>query len=195
MLKAPKACTQPAVDVDPQLAEKIFSTNVVGAVRLVHFLHRHIVSAKGTIALMGSVCGIAPAPWLSVYNASKAALHQFGNTLRIELEPLGAHVVIIVGGLVQTKFLLDDKNKLASDSLYLPLEKEVLDTWSDTSQATPPDVFAANVVNAILKRSPPTWYWTGAFSNILWTIATFLPHRVFDLFYNSLIPLKKLKSP
>ena len=65
------------------------STNVVGAMRLVYFLHPQIVAAKGTIALMGSVCAVAPNPWLSVYNASKAALHQYGNTLRIEMEPLG----------------------------------------------------------------------------------------------------------
>lgn len=65
------------------------STNVVGAMRLVHFLHKPIVRAKGTIALMGSVRGVAPAPWLLVYNASEAALHHYGSTLRIELEPLG----------------------------------------------------------------------------------------------------------
>lgn len=87
-LRQSKACTLPATDVEPQLAEKIMSTNVVGAMRLVHYLHKQVVAARGIITLIGSVCGIAPAPWLSVYNASKAALHQYGNTLRLEMEPL-----------------------------------------------------------------------------------------------------------
>lgn len=83
------ACAKPAVDVEPKLADRIMATNVGGAMRLVHYLHRHVVAAGGTIALIGSACAVAPAPWYAVYNASKAALHQYGNTLRIEMEPFG----------------------------------------------------------------------------------------------------------
>jgi 1-acylglycerone phosphate reductase len=41
------------------------------------------------ILTIGSVCGMMPAPFEAAYNASKAAIHSYGDTLRIELEPFG----------------------------------------------------------------------------------------------------------
>ena len=57
--------------------------------RTVKYLHAHLVAAKGSIALIGSIAGFLPFPWMSVYNCTKAALHQWGQTLRIEMAPFG----------------------------------------------------------------------------------------------------------
>ena len=43
------------------------------------------------------------------YNASKAALHHYGNTLRAELKPFGVRVVTVISGEVGTNILKGDK--------------------------------------------------------------------------------------
>lgn len=42
---------------------------------------------RGLIVNIGSINSILPTPFCSVYNASKAALNQYSNCLRIELAP------------------------------------------------------------------------------------------------------------
>lgn len=47
------------------------------------------------IVQVASLATVVPTPWYSAYNASKAALLQYGNTLRIELEPFGVKVMTV----------------------------------------------------------------------------------------------------
>ncbi|THC95752.1 hypothetical protein EYZ11_004749 [Aspergillus tanneri] len=50
------------------------------------------MKANGTIVQIGSVAGVIPYVFGSVYNASKAALHSFSDSLRVELAPFGYFV-------------------------------------------------------------------------------------------------------
>ena len=53
------------------------------------FIDPIIASGRGRIVQIGSIAGVVPLPFGSVYNASKGALHSWSNTLRVELAPLG----------------------------------------------------------------------------------------------------------
>lgn len=66
------------------------------------------------------ILGIMPYPLTAAYNGSKAALAQYSETLRLELEPLGVHVVTAVTGQVITN--LPVAPKLSDQSVYKPLE-------------------------------------------------------------------------
>lgn len=106
----------PAIDTDVNLVQKMFDVNVFGPMRMIHEFHPLLIKSQGTIVNIGSVGGIVPYMYggkvhlpsrkrfLAVivscakknsfateasYNASKAALHHYGNTLRVELAPLG----------------------------------------------------------------------------------------------------------
>ncbi|CAK4032114.1 short-chain dehydrogenase reductase sdr [Lecanosticta acicola] len=81
--------TMTATDTDVKEVEKMFAVNVMGPMRMVHLLHPLLIQAKGKIVNIGSVGGIVPYVYGSSYNASKAALHHWGNTLRIEMKPFG----------------------------------------------------------------------------------------------------------
>jgi short-subunit dehydrogenase len=63
-----------------------------------------------------SISEILYTPWASVYNASKAALKRWSETLRLELRPLGVKVVSLVAGSVETN-IMSKGNVAREDSL------------------------------------------------------------------------------
>ena len=95
----------PATDTEVREVEKMFAVNVFGPMRMVRYFHRLLVAAQGTVVNIGSIAGIMPYTYggrvffgprhpdielkvsLASYNAAKAALHHYGNTLRVELKP------------------------------------------------------------------------------------------------------------
>ena len=79
----------PAADADISVIEKLYAVNVVGPCRWVKTFHRHLIRAKGLIINTGSVGGISPYTYRAAYNGTKAALHQLGNTWRVEFKPFG----------------------------------------------------------------------------------------------------------
>ena len=106
----------PATDTEIREVEKMFAVNVFGPMRMVRYFHRLLVATKGTIVNIGSIGGIVPYiyggtasqlfPLLiqdltgppASYNATKAALHHYGNTLRAELKPFGCVAVAMFRG-------------------------------------------------------------------------------------------------
>lgn len=79
----------PATDTQVSEVEKMFRVNVFGPMRVVHFLHSFLIEAKGVVVNIGSIGGVCPYVYGAAYNASKAALHHYGNTLRVEMRPFG----------------------------------------------------------------------------------------------------------
>jgi 1-acylglycerone phosphate reductase len=61
-----------------------------------------------------------PYPLAAAYNGSKAALAQYSETLRLELEPLQIKVVTVVTGQVASN--LPILPQLQETSIYKPLE-------------------------------------------------------------------------
>lgn len=92
-----------AIDTDVIAVQRMFDVNVFGPMRMVHHFHDMIIEGSGTIVNIGSIGGTIPfvygcgCPWQSTnfcadklaasYNASKAALQHWSNTLRVEMAP------------------------------------------------------------------------------------------------------------
>lgn len=68
---------------------KLFETNLFGVMALIQAVSPLLVAAKGTIVQIGSVAAYIPYVFGAVYNASKAALHAYSDTLRLEMAPYG----------------------------------------------------------------------------------------------------------
>ena len=77
----------PALDIDMQELHRIFDINLFGVVRMVKAFTPALIYAKGSIVNVSSLAAYAPYVFGASYNASKAAVLAFGNTLRIELSP------------------------------------------------------------------------------------------------------------
>lgn len=87
---AGSATHRPALDLDiDTTVAQMFDVNVLGVMRMVKAFSELLISAKGCIVNIGSVAPIAPLVYSSAYNATKAALHAYGDCLSMELKPFG----------------------------------------------------------------------------------------------------------
>lgn len=90
----------------------VMETNFWGSVYTTRFAIPHLRNSNGKIVVISSAASWLPAPRMAVYNASKAALLSFFETLRVELGG-DMHITIVTPGyieseLTQGKFLMQD---------------------------------------------------------------------------------------
>ncbi|KAE8133755.1 hypothetical protein BDV38DRAFT_274077 [Aspergillus pseudotamarii] len=137
-------------------ARATFETNLFAAINMCQTFLPLLKKAQGTIVQIGSVAGVIPYVFGSVYTASKAALHSFSDTLRGELAPFGVNVTTIVTG--------------APNSLYAPIEDEYnRRVMHSQDGAIPHTAYASSVVTQILYGTAPwRWLWPWAQGRKSW---------------------------
>ncbi|KAI0321583.1 hypothetical protein OF83DRAFT_1168324 [Amylostereum chailletii] len=179
---------QPALEIDTDLARATFDLNFFSVPRMVQeFSPLLFKSENAHIVNIGSVAGLIPVPYLSMYSAAKAALAAYSDTLRLEIAPFGRVAVnvvqvttVITGGIKNSRDLDDDFTlNLTPQSLYRP----VAEIWKKASKQTntsptETSVYAKNVVDEVLKSNPSWWFWSGSKTTIGWILHTFIPKRL-----------------
>lgn len=113
---AGQSCSLPSLDVTDDQFKQCFEVNVFAPMKLTREFGLLLIKAKGVVGFTGSVSGIVPFPFSSVYGASKAAIHQYAAEIRPELEPFGVRVLNIITGGVKTN--IADTRPLPENSLY-----------------------------------------------------------------------------
>ncbi|KAK8073517.1 hypothetical protein PG994_004416 [Apiospora phragmitis] len=117
--------TMPVADVSIAQAKDIFDINVWGVLAVTQaFLPLLLESARrrstgggsggGIVAVNTSVASTVPVPFYGVYSASKAAMAMFCDTMRLELDAFGVHVVELKTGAVGPTRLVANNTSLAS---------------------------------------------------------------------------------
>ncbi|KAJ5309067.1 hypothetical protein PENANT_c020G02857 [Penicillium antarcticum] len=174
--------TVPAMEVELSEARSVFETNLFAVITMCQTFLPLLIKAKGTIVQVGSIAGIMPYVFGSVYNASKAALHSFSDTLRVELAPLGVHVTTVVTGGVQSRIARVDRT-LKPNSLYTSIEAEYEQRVKHSQKdAMPHAAYARSVVTQLLYGSAPwrwlpwaqgrkAWIWEGHASWVIWLLS------------------------
>ncbi|PGG95770.1 hypothetical protein GX51_08123 [Blastomyces parvus] len=147
--------TVPALDVNLQDAREVFETNFISVIAMCQEFAPLLMKARGTIVQLGSVAGIIPYVFGSVYNASKAALHSFSDSLRVELAPFGVQVTTIITGGVKSNIARTHRT-LPETSLYHPVAKEYARRLVHSQEgAVTNEAYARTVVTQILYGSAP----------------------------------------
>lgn len=83
--------------------ERVFSTNTFGALRMTKgVLPKMIERRMGLIVTVGSVAGDLPPPFTGIYSGSKAATHFITETLKMECEPFGVDVMLVIPAAVRS---------------------------------------------------------------------------------------------
>ena len=90
-------------DTDMAVYRRLMEVNFFGAVALTKRVLPSMVDRRsGHIVAVTSVAGKYSTPYRSGYNAAKAAMHGFFDSLRAELHPDGIAVTLIVPGAIKT---------------------------------------------------------------------------------------------
>lgn len=180
----------PAIEADATCIRRMFDTNVFGLFDMVKAFTPLLLSSKGTkhipmIINTASVLARLPFMFSSAYNASKAAVATYTDTLRIELEPLGIKVVTLFMGGVSTKLMSPDTISFIPGSLYSDvLERTRERSRNHAQKSMSPESFARQVVDQILSRSSElgngNYIWKGTNAWAVWFLNAVGWRKLFD---------------
>jgi NAD(P)-dependent dehydrogenase (short-subunit alcohol dehydrogenase family) len=189
------------VDLTREDLRRQFETNVIAPMAVTAQampLLRAAVSRNGSavVANVGSIVGLFTTPFAAAYCSSKAAVHSLTDALRMELAPFGIHVVSIQPGGVRSSFgeHAEAAIRLPDNSIYRSAEAGIrARAQAGQQDATPADVFAVPVVEALLRESPPRVIRGGANSVRLPLLKRWLPAAMFDAKLSKLFGLDSLR--
>ncbi|KAH7024152.1 hypothetical protein EDB80DRAFT_808427 [Ilyonectria destructans] len=180
----------PAIEADDDRVRSMFDANVFGLFAMVKaFTPLLLASATNstrppTITNTSSILARVPYPFSAAYNASKAAVSSYSDTLRIELAPLGIKVVTLFMGVVATGITSPDSIKFGSESLYVAAEEGIRGrSRNHAREGMKPDEFARRVVGSILNKPGLTqgsYVWQGAIASLVWFLNAVGWRKVFD---------------
>ena len=186
--------TIPALDVELTEVQATFDTNVFSVMRMCQTFAPLLIQAKGTIVQIGSVAGEIPYVFGSAYNASKAALHAYSDTLRIKLAPLNVKVMVVVTGGVKSNIARTHR-ELPEGSLYQSLDVEYqrrqLHSQEAAMEAT---AYAEGVVEAALKAKPTRTLWRGHHAWTVWLLLTLMPRMFWDYYFTKVFNVTKVAN-
>lgn len=101
------------------VAERTVAVNLLGPIRLVHaFLPTLLAQPKATIMTVSSGLAFVPLAATPTYNATKAAIHSFTESLRVQLTKTDVQVVELVPPATQTTLMGQQDSPMA-----MPLEE------------------------------------------------------------------------
>ena len=141
-------------------AEAIITTNLLGPVRLTAALLPHLQKQPGsTIINVSSGLGFVPLPAVPTYSATKAALHSYTVSLRVQLRDTPVEVIEIIPPAVATELT---PGRSAAD----PRMMSVTDFIAETMQILKTQPTPAEVV---IERAKPLRFAeaTGTFDKVL----------------------------
>ncbi|KAL1852382.1 hypothetical protein Daus18300_012215 [Diaporthe australafricana] len=181
-----KVYEAPAIEADRARVRGLFDTNVFGLFDMVQAFTPLLLAAvpmskqPPTIVNTASVLARLPSPFSSAYNATKAAIASYSDTLRLEVEPLGLKVVTLYMGEVSTALMSAGNINFGPDSIYADVEYKVKERSMKHEKTTmSPVEFAGQVVRA-LEGSGNNYIWKGTNAFVVWLLDAVGGRKVFD---------------
>ncbi len=114
------------------VAEDTIATNLLGTIRMVYAFLPLLVDQNDAVVMnVSSALAFVPFPITPTYNATKAALHSFSDSLRVQAADTGVQVIELVPAGVRTTLM---GNQNSEDAM--PLEDFLTETM-DLLAATP----------------------------------------------------------
>lgn len=155
---------------DPAVFRKVMAVDWQGAAELTLAALPLLQKSRGSIVTIGSMAGWMPVPGRAGYCAAKSALGQFFEVLRLELEPMGIHLLMVYPSFLQTSI---EHNALGADGERAQHPRSTIGT------VTGADDMAAAIARALVKRR--RWLLPdrlSRFASLLWRISPSLYLRL-----------------
>ncbi|MGP4054307.1 SDR family oxidoreductase [Mycobacterium sp. 4D054] len=102
------------LQVDPKAFRTLMEVNVTGVFHTVRATLPSVLERRGYVLIVSSLAAYAAAPGLAPYNASKAAVEQFANALRLEVGFRGVAVGSAHMSWIDTPLVNDTKADLST---------------------------------------------------------------------------------
>ncbi len=195
------ALISPLLDIPSGMLEQQFQTNLFGMAEMIREVAPVMkLQGSGTIVNIGSISGISPTPFAGAYCASKAAVHAWSDSLRMELKPFGIRVITIQPGGIETDFGRNSEkmvNQIFKEESWYGKVKKYVHQRAVTSQehATPVAVFVQNLIPRLEQPHPPAIIRMGSKSFYLPLMKRWLPVRWLDAIMMKKFGLTELRTP
>ena len=123
IMKAENLLAEP---FDPETPEATIATNLLGPIRLTAALLPHLRQQKAsTVINVTSGLAFVPLAMTPTYNATKAAIHSYTQSLRYQLKSTKVQVIELIPPYVQTELM---GSQQASDPRAMPLADYLSET-------------------------------------------------------------------
>jgi len=169
-------------DITPEEGVAQFQANFFGA----HRLYRAVLPAMrcqgyGRIIAIGSLAGLFPLPFQSMYSASKYALEALTEATRMEVAPFGIEVTIVDPGDIRTGFTAARKWAVAAQggSAYQERSRRAVAAMARSEQQAPgPGVVIREIERLLQMGGSPVRVVVGTQYKLVCFISKFLPDRL-----------------
>jgi NAD(P)-dependent dehydrogenase (short-subunit alcohol dehydrogenase family) len=171
-------------EMPSHIVEQIFTTNVIGPVRLTKELLPAMRRAgRGRIVVVSSVGAIRGMPAISIYSASKGAIERWAEALAHEIAPFGLGVTVLSTGTFRTDVYDENYTKHYADRQgpYAP-HHGGLDRAGERviRSAKPPERFAAALEKALDNDASFARHAIGADARMMLIASRILPSGGFQ---------------
>jgi uncharacterized protein len=91
------------LDTTPEQFRDLLELNLIALVRCTRAAAPHLLKQRGHVVNIGSLAAKSAARWVGAYPTTKFAVAAYSQQLRLELGPLGLHVLLVCPGPVERK--------------------------------------------------------------------------------------------
>ncbi|HME47077.1 SDR family oxidoreductase [Mycobacterium sp.] len=155
--------------VDPAAFKRVIDVNLVGVFNTVRAALPSVIERRGYVLIVSSVAAYAATPGMASYNAAKAGVEHFANTLRLEVRHRGTGVGSAHMGWIDTGLVRDAEQDLSTF-------RELLSSLGPLGKLTTVDECAEAFVNGIEHRKRRVYCpkWAGVFRWLRPVLATWV---------------------
>jgi NAD(P)-dependent dehydrogenase (short-subunit alcohol dehydrogenase family) len=177
-------------DLRREVLREQFETNLFGTheltTRVIPVMRRQ---GHGRIVMNSSLLGYVALAYRGAYNASKHALEGLTDTLRLELNGTGIHVVLVEPGPITSRFRANafasyrrniDKEQSFHRAKYEAMERRLTKPGPAAPFTLPPEAVLKAVVHALESARPKIRYRVTFPSTLFEVCRRVLPRRLLD---------------
>lgn len=170
-----------AEETTPEEALELFDTNFFGVMRMTQAVLPAMRKQRGgRIINIGSVLGFLPAPFMSVYAATKHAVEGYSESLDHEVRGFGIRVIVVEPGFTRTNFGHDTANGRGMAEYRSDRQRAAASIRQSIRDGADPKVVADVIVRAAEAANPALHYQAGRSARLLRVLRSVAPAALVD---------------